>query len=466
MGLSDAEIQRYIDEPGERSSFDPREVAQAFLTRIDRLDPMLGAVIATTPDAAAADAARATAARSAGAVLPLDGMPVLLKDNIDVAGVRTTVGSRCFIGRIAAADAAVVERLRAAGAVVLGKAHLHEFAFGATSNSAMGTCHNPWDLSRIPGGSSGGSGAALAADFAVVALGTDTGGSIRLPSGYNGVSGIRPTIGAVSNRGVQPLAPTFDTIGPMARAVEDMAAAYRVMAGYDDADPYSLRRPSGEGARESIAGMRVALLEDYFFESVDAERQAATRAAISALEEAGARRVNVSPAGLERAYRECTLMVRAEALATYAELVADEDAPMGADVRHRLGLAREISGREYAAMLHFRYQWRREIERLFAEHVDILITPTTPSDPPEISGSEMLATTTLLTRMTHPWSFAGLPAMSIPCGFSAAGFPIGMQLAAAPWNEEKLFSAGSAFQRVTGWHRRRPSFAMVEGAAG
>ena len=466
MSLSDADVQRYVDEREGRSSFDAREVAQAFLERIGRLDPRLGAVIATTPEVAAADAARVTAARSAGAALPLDGMPVLLKDNIDVKDVRSTVGSRCFLDRIAAADAAVVERLRAAGAIVLGKAHLHEFAFGATSNSAMGTCRNPWDLSRIPGGSSGGSGAALAADFAVVALGTDTGGSIRLPSGYNGVSGIRPTLGAVSNRGVQPLAPTFDTVGPMARAVDDLAAAYRVMAGYDDADPYSLHRPGGDARPESFGGLRVALLEEYFFEGVDEERRTALRTAVAALEAAGARRVRVSPAGLEKAYRECTLMVRAEALATYAELIADEDAPMGADVRHRLGLAREISGRDYAAMLHFRYEWRREIERLFAEHVDILITPTTPSDPPAISSSEMLATTTHLTRMTHPWSFAGLPAMSIPCGFSAAGFPIGMQLAAAPWNEEKLYATGSAFQRATEWHRRRPSFSMVEGAVG
>ena len=460
------ELLRLIDEPALRSEVSATALAEAFLERIAERDAF-NAVLTLTPRIALADARRADEARARGRPLPLDGMPILIKDNIDVGGARCTVGSKLFYDRIAAGDAFVVERLRSAGAVVLGKTFLHEFAFGATSNTILGKCRNPWDPDRIPGGSSGGSGAALAADFAVGALGTDTGGSVRFPAAFNGVTGLRPTHGAVSNRGVYPLSQSFDTVGPMARSAGDVATLFGIMAGYDPDDPWSRRMPvqaalPGGGLR----GLRVAIAEGFFFENADSQIATLVRGAAALLGELGARVSTLHLAEAETAYDCATLMARAEACATYAEYLDDPQVVMGEDVRARFELGRLPSGADFAAAREAAMRWRRRLQRIFAEEADLLLAPTVAIPTPLVDGTDTLAATTVLTRTTYPWSVAGIPAISFPCGFRDDGMPAGVQLAAAPFREDLLFAVAGAHQTVTDWHRRRPVIPVAKAAHG
>lgn len=461
--MNDDDLRRLVDDPAERAQVDALELAAAFLSRIERLNPALNAIVAVTPEVALADAHRVDAARAAGQPLPLDGMPIVLKDNIDLGGVRCTVGSKLFLDRTAERDAFVVERLRAAGAVVIGKAHLHEFAYGATSNSALGAVRNPWDRSRIPGGSSGGSGAAIAADLTIGALGTDTGGSIRMPSAFNGVTGLRPTIGAVSNSGVYPLAESLDTVGPMARAATDVRALFASMKGFDAADPWSFAgacdepRPSGS----VIRGLRVGIVEEFFFEDADPEIVARIQAASEVLRDLGASVVPFRVRGIAQAYDSCTTLMRAEAAAQHESHIDAESAPIGDDVRGRLRLGRAITGIELARVQSHRMRWRRELASILTRDFDVLLTPAIAIPTPPIEGTEMLSTTTLLTRMTLPWSFAGIPAIAIPCGFRSDGMPVGMQIAAAPWRDTLTIDVAEAYQGATDWHRRRPAHLLA-----
>ncbi|MDB5027419.1 MAG: amidase [Candidatus Eremiobacteraeota bacterium] len=457
--MTEDDLRRSIDDPRERAEVGAQALASAFLSRIERLNPGLNAILTPTPEVASADARRVEAARAAGRRLPLDGMPIVLKDNIDLGGVRCTIGSKLFLDRVAERDAFVVERLRAAGAVVVAKAHLHEFAYGATSNSALGAARNPWDPSRIPGGSSGGSGAALAADLAIGALGTDTGGSIRMPSAFNGVTGLRPTLGAVSNAGVYPCALSLDTVGPMARSATDVRALFASMVAFDPADPSSCAgvenatRPAGSGIR----GLRVGIVDEFFFDDADPEIVAGIVRAADVLSELGASVLPFGIAGIAEAYQSCTLLMRAEATALHDERIDDESLPIGDDVRGRLRLGRDISGIEIARALSHRMRWRRELATILSADVDVLLTPSIAVPTPSIEGTDMLSTTTRFIRMTLPWSFAGLPAISIPCGFRSDGMPIGMQIAAAPWRDDLAIDVADAYQSATDWHRQRPA---------
>ena len=266
---------------GEIGSLDATE---AYLERIERLDGRIRAYITVTAESAREQAGAADEALARGETLgPLHGLPVALKDNIDTAGVRTTVGSAFFADHVPERDAEVARRLREAGAVLLGKVTMHEFAYGATTqNPHHGFCRNPWDLERIPGGSSGGSGAAVSAGLCAAALGTDTGGSVRIPAALNGVSALRPTNGRVSNRGVFPITWTFDTVGPLARAVADLALVFSVLPGFDPEDPGSANRPADEVLDRldlGLAGLRIGVPETFFFEDVDDEVVSVVRAA-------------------------------------------------------------------------------------------------------------------------------------------------------------------------------------------
>jgi aspartyl-tRNA(Asn)/glutamyl-tRNA(Gln) amidotransferase subunit A len=461
--VTEDDLRRVIDDPRERAQVDAQTLADAFLSRIGRLNPGLNAIVTSTPEIAAVDARRVGEARAAGRPLPLDGLPIVLKDNIDLGGVRCTVGSKLFLDRIAPRDAFVVARLRTAGAVVIAKAHLHEFAYGATSNSALGAARNPWDPSRIPGGSSGGNGAALAADLTVGALGTDTGGSIRMPSAFTGVAGLRPTLGAVSNGGVFPCAASLDTVGPMARSAGDVRALFAVMKGFDPGDPWSSDAGRDEAASgpERIRGLRVGIVEDFFFDQADAEIVERIDDAAEVLRALGASVVPFRISGLAEAYSSCTLLMRAEASALHEDLIDDESAPIGEDVRGRLRLGRAITGIELARVLAHRMRWRRELACTLQRDVDVLLSPAIAVPTPSIEGTDTLSTTTLLTRMTLPWSFAGIPAISIPCGFRSDGMPVGMQIAAAPWRDTLTIDVAEAYQTVTDWHRRRPAHRLV-----
>lgn len=396
---------------------------------------------------------------SANRTGPLAGMAVAVKDNVDVADVRCTFGSRMFANRVPERDAETVRLLRAAGAVVVGKTALHEFAYGATTDSShFGPCRNPWDLTRSAGGSSGGSGAALAADLCVGALGSDTGGSVRIPAALNGVSGLRPTLGSVSNRGSFPVSASLDTIGPMARRVQDVGALLRVIAGYDRQDPRAVEHPfrdSLETFDPGVEGVRIAMVGGFYADDIDPAVARAVRAAADRFAEMGADVSEVTAPGAAGALEAATVIVRAEALAVHAERLRTQPEMFGEDVRRRLGLGEAIKGTDLAVAIERMYEWRRDLRIMFDE-VDLLLTPATAIPAPPLDKADSLETTSRLTRLTWPWSVAGLPALALPCGLSDEGLPVGLQLAAAPWRDGLLLRAGDAYQRVTDWHARRP----------
>jgi aspartyl-tRNA(Asn)/glutamyl-tRNA(Gln) amidotransferase subunit A len=448
---------------GDVSSTDATRI---YLDRIEWLDGLVGAFITVDAEGALAQARAADETLVAGSPLgPLHGVPVALKDNIDTAGLRTTVGSAYFADRVPDVDAEVTSRLRNAGAVVVGKVTMHEFAYGATNqNPHFGPCRNPWDLSRVPGGSSGGSGAAVAADFCAVALGTDTGGSVRIPAALNGVSAVRPSHGRVSNRGVFPITWSFDTVGPIARAVTDLAPVVDVLAGYDADDPHSVDAPTAscsDALEQGVEGLRIGIPRNFFFDDVDADIVHRVRAAAEVFAGLGAELEEIDLPGAESAVDVATTIIRSESFAIHRARLADQPDRFGEDVRRRLLLGEAIAAADYAACRQEGRVWRRTVDRAF-ERLDLILAPSSGTTAPP-ADSEMIETTQRLVRLTYAWSLAGLPAMSVPCGFSDSGMPIGVQLAAARFREPTLCRAGAAYQRVTDWHLHAPSFTSSKG---
>jgi aspartyl-tRNA(Asn)/glutamyl-tRNA(Gln) amidotransferase subunit A len=436
-----------------------QEATSFYLERINRLDGGIGTYITVDADGALKQAHEADEALAAGKRLgPLHGLPVALKDNIDTKGLRTTVGSSFFASRVPEVDAEVTLRLRRAGAVLLGKVTLHEFAFGATTDNAhFGRCRNPWDVSRTPGGSSGGSAAAVAAGLCAAALGTDTGGSVRIPASLNGVSGLRPSNGRVSTRGVFPTTWSFDTVGPIAREVTDLAAILQVLAGYDPDDPRSVDIPVGSYMNDDgLEGMRLGVPKNFFFDEVDPEIIALVRTAEDAFVKLGADLHEIELPGADDALQAAGIMIRAEAFAIHRRRLSDHPHGYGEDVRRRLQQAEAITAAEYAENRHRVRQWSRTLKDTF-DKVDLIISPSTGTAAP-LAGAEMIETTMRLARLTYGWSAAGLPALSIPCGFTEAGLPAGVQLAAPLFGERLLLAAGAAYQGVTDWHEQEPAF--------
>jgi aspartyl-tRNA(Asn)/glutamyl-tRNA(Gln) amidotransferase subunit A len=437
------------------------ELLEACLARIDEVEPAIRAFVTVTADAARAEAAAADEALAAGRLLgPLHGVPFGLKDNIDTAGVLTTSGSGHFLDNVPAEDAPVVQRLRAAGAVIVGKLTMHELAYGATSqNEHTGACRNPWDTSRIPGGSSGGSGAAVAADEVVASLGTDTGGSVRIPASVNGVTGLRGTFGRVPVRGVFPIAASFDTCGPLARHAIDVARVMSVIAGYDVDDPVSVDVPVPDytaGIDGGIDGLRVGVPRGFFFAEADPEVEALVRAAAEQLARLGARVEEIDVPGAERTHEAVNIMVRADAYALHRERLAANPERFGSEVLRRLRLAEGISGADYAEAVEAGRVWARTVDRLF-DDVDVILTPTASVPAPPADDPDMIETTRLMTQLTYAWSLSETPAISVPVGLTAAGLPVGMQLAARKWHEATLLRTAYAYQQVTDWHERRPA---------
>jgi aspartyl-tRNA(Asn)/glutamyl-tRNA(Gln) amidotransferase subunit A len=443
---------------GEIASLDATE---AFLERIGRIDGRVKSYITVTADAAREQARKADDALAEGRSLGrLHGLPIALKDNIDTAGVRTTVGSAFFADNVPERDAEVARRLREAGAVLLGKLTMHEFAYGATNqNPHYGACRNPWDLDRIPGGSSGGSGAAVGAGLCAAAIGTDTGGSVRIPAALNGVTGLRPTTGRVSTRGVFPITWTFDVPGPLARSVEDAALLLAVIAGYDPEDPGSVDRPVDDilGALgPELAGLRVGIPTNFFFDGVDPDVADRVREAAEVFTRAGAAVGEIDLPGAERADETTTGMIWAEAYAIHRQRLEQQPEVFGEDVRRRLELGAEVTGSEYAAYRQWSREWLRAVEAAFQD-LDLILAPAAETTAPCADDAEMIATTRRLTRLTYAWTLAGLPSASLPCGFDRLGLPIGLQLAAAPFREATLVRAGAAYQHETDWHLREPA---------
>lgn len=436
----------------------------AQLDRIERLNPRVGAIITPMPEEARATA-RDLDANGADGVVPgvLKGMSVAIKDNIDVAGVRATAGSKFFSDRVADGDATVTRRLQEAQAVIVAKANLHEFAFGGTTqNPHYGSCRNPWNLETIPGGSSGGSGASVAAGMCDASLGTDTGGSIRIPAALNGLVGLRPTVGRVSNAGSVPVSPMFDTIGPLARTVMEAAAVYEAIAGYDPADDRSADRPVESWVTRragGVGGLQVGVPRGFFFHRIDADVERAVRTAITILSDLGCSVREIELPGVEAVHALMTHVLLCDAAAFHRDRLESAPDTFGPDVHERMMIGYRTRGIDHAAGLQGQARWRRQVERLF-EAVDVVVTPTVGFGAPRIADSRrMIEATRDLTRLTFPWSFAQVPALSVPCGFDGEGLPIGMQLIGRPFDEAVLFALGSAYQDVTEFHHARPDLA-------
>ena len=437
------------------------ELTRACLGRIERLDRDLVAFITRTPEAALAAARRADDELARGSDRgPLHGVPVALKDLFDTAGVRTTGGSRIFAERIPSEDGAVAARLSAAGAVSVGKTNLHEWAFGVTNqNVHFGAAKNPWDRTRVPGGSSGGTAIAVATGMCFLSPGSDTGGSIRIPAALCGVAGLKPTYGRVSLHGAIPLSWTLDHAGPLARRVRDLAIGLGVLAGYDARDPVSMDVAADDYLRDidaSVKGVRVLVPTVHFFDDVDPEVDGAVREAAAVLRGLGARveEGTLPHTDLLRGAQRAIITVDA---ATYhAADLARRPEDYGDAVRDRLRAAETITQNDYARARRDRDIVRRAWADALREH-DVILTPTTPIAAPPREGEDATAQSARLTVNTSPFNLTGLPALSIPCGFTRAGLPIGLQLAAGAWREALLLRVANAYERATEWHTRHPS---------
>ncbi|MGH7353704.1 MAG: amidase [Candidatus Rokuibacteriota bacterium] len=448
----------------------PVEVVRLHLDRIAAHDPELRAFITVTADRALADARAAeTALASGGAVGPLHGVPIALKDLFNTAGVRTTGGSKILADAVPAADATVVRRLREAGTIVLGKLNMHEFAYGPEGiNAHYGNARNPWDRAtpRFAGGSSSGSGVAVAAGLAPGALGSDTGGSIRIPASLCGITGIKPTYGRVSRAGVLPLAWSMDHVGPMTRTAADCALMLRAIAGYDPADattsvlpvPDYLAALTGE-----VKGLRVGLLRSFFLESASDDVRAAVEAAAKTLAAAGAVVDEVSLGHLDLVAAS-SAVVASEALAYHAEWLRTRAADYQPDVRERLKVGAFVTGAHYVRAQQVRALVRREVDEALARR-DLLLAPTTPIAAPAVGETQTTLGTgpsdvrAALICLTRPFNFSGHPACSVPCGLTGQGLPIGMQFVGRPFDEATVLRAADAWQRLSDWHARRPVLA-------
>lgn len=418
------------------------------------------AFITRTADAALAAARRADDDLGRGIDRgPLHGIPVALKDLFDTAGVRTTAGSRIFADRVPAEDSAVAARLAAAGAVRMGKTNLHEWAFGVTNqNPHFGAAKNPWDTTRVPGGSSGGSAIAVATGMCFVSPGSDTGGSIRIPAALCGVAGLKPTYGRVSLHGAIPLSWTLDHAGPLARTVRDLAIALAVLAGHDPRDPTSADVPVDDYTGDidaSVKGVRVLVPTVHFFDDLDPEVESAVRDAVGVLRGLGAR-VAEGPLPHSELLRDAQrAIITIDAAAYHAERLARRPQDFGEAVRDRFRAAETIATTHYARARRDRDVLRRAWSEVLRDH-DVIVSATTPIAAPPREGQDATAQAARLTVNTSPFNLTGLPALTVPCGFTRDGLPIGLQLAAGPWREGLLLRVANAYEHATEWHTRHP----------
>ena len=449
----------------------PVEAVRATLERIEALDGTLNAYIAVRGEEALAEAE--ALAGAGGPRGPLWGAPVAVKDVIDVAGTRTTAGSRVLAAsEPAARDAAVVERLRAAGAIVIGKLNTHEFAYGAlTTSTAFGPARNPWSPDRVCGGSSGGSGAAMAAGLAAGTLGTDTAGSIRIPAAFCGVTGLRPSTGRVSNRGVLPVARSFDVVGPIARTAEDCALLLEAIAGADPGDPATVSAPVPPYRQHltgDLCGLRVGVVAELFEGPIDPRVAAAVRDSLAALRGAGATLVDVEIPGLALLGTIQQAIQFPEATEAHLGWLRTRLGDYDPDVRARLLTGLFVPPTAYVLGQRAR-RLAHEQHRRVLERVDLLAAPAMPVLPPRIGedtvtiGDEPVPYRLSIIPYNSPWSCVGAPAASVPCGL-VDGLPVGLALAGRRLDEATVLRAAHAFQAVTNWHERRPALASPEGA--
>ena len=444
----------------------PVEVIDAHLARIDATEPTLNSFITLLPDHARDAARRAEAQIQAGNYRgPLHGIPVGLKDLFNTAGVRTTSGSRVLDNFIPTEDCTVAARFQQAGAILLGKLNMHQFAYGPTGeNFDYGHMHNPWNPEMVTGGSSGGSGSAAAAGQCTITMGSDTGGSVRIPAALCGIVGLKPTYGLVSRAGLTPLSWCLDHPGPMVRTVEDAAIAMNVIAGHDPADQATSTRevPDYTAALSgSVAGLRIGVVREYFEAPLDSEVETAVRAAIAQLSEMGATVSEVSLPMFADSQAISGTLLMSEAAAYHRDLLAKDGDKLTPSVRLRLEAGLFVTAADYLKAQQARARFNYEMSQLFND-VDLLAGPSEPITAPPILASEVaigertVGTVGALTQYTRPYNISGTPAISVPCGFSLADMPIGLQLAGRPFDEATVLRAAHAFEQATDWHSRRP----------
>ena len=454
--LSIAEASRLI----RAGALSPVDLVGAYVERISRLDGRLNSFITLTEERAVASA-RALETELANGHWrgPLHGIPIALKDNIDTAGVRTTAASAVFADRIPDQDAEVVTRLTEAGAIILGKLNMHEFAYGATSAvTHFGPVRNPWDLDRIPGGSSGGSGAAVAARLCAGALGTDTGGSIRIPAAHCGIVGLKPTYGLASIRGIIPLSVSLDHVGPMCRTVADSALMLQALAGYDPRDIASVRAtvPDYSSAlQRRTSALRVGVPRTFFYEDVDPQILDAIERALRVLRE-----LTLSMREVDLPARPQARPVFVEAYAYHADHLVEKRDLYAASTLERIMQGADVAATAYAEVLYQLTLGRKAIAAVF-EEVDVLVTPTLAQLPVSIDAAQEspLEVTQTLIRNPAPFNFYAIPTISIPCGFSREGLPIGLQISGRALGEVEVLAVAHAYEQATDWHERMPPLA-------
>ena len=433
----------------------PLELTEACLARIEAVEPRLNAFITVTADLARSQARDATAEVAAGRYRgPLHGIPVAVKDLFATKGIRTTAGSRILADWIPDEDATVVGKLREAGAVLLGKLGLHEFAYGISSvNPHFGDVHNPWDTTKIPGGSSGGSAVAVVAGEAYAALGSDTGGSIRIPASLCGCVGLKPTFGRASLFGAVPLAWSLDHPGPLARTVRDVAVATAAIAGFDPRDPISADRPVPKFLDEIDAGpkkLRVGVPTDHVWDECDPAIATAVRAAIEALARAGADVVDIRwPHAAEYA-KASSAVLGVEARAYHEGTFPGRSADYGPLIRARLASQGDVDAETYARSMRLLLEARAGAADSDLDGVDVLAMPTVPSRAWTIEEAKEIRRPSVWTRITRIFDLTGQPAISVPCGIDPDGIPIGLQFAARMWDEAAALRAARAYELVRG----------------
>jgi len=450
-----------------KKEISPVEVTRAFLGRIEAHDQQINAFITLLSRQALTAARRAEREILKGRYIgPLHGIPFAAKDLFFTKGVRTTCGSKILADFIPKYDAAVIERLTAAGAILLGKLNMHEFAYGTTSvNPHYGPVRNPWDRERITGGSSGGSAAALASSFVPLALGTDTGGSIRIPSTLCGTCGLKPTYGRISRYGAYPLCWTLDHPGPMAKSVADLAMAMNVLAGHDPRDPSTPRVPVPNYTKAlatDLEGIRLGVPNSYYFDRLEEEVRAAVKKAIGDFRQLGAKVQPISIPHLQEASAAAFILLLAEAAACMEKWHLTCYRDLGEDIRLRLNAGTQVFATQYLKAQRIR---RRVLENFMAAFgkVDALITPQVPITAPKIGQSNVSIgevtepVPNVLTRFTRIYNLIGIPSLSLCCGFSSLGLPIGLQIAAKPFDEEMILRVAHAYEGNNPWKERHPS---------
>lgn len=436
----------------------PDELVKACARQIERLNARLNAFITVIDPQEVIKAQWPATGQPVSHALR--GIPLAVKDLFDTAGVRTTIGSKFFADHVPAQDAFVVEKLKQAGALIMGKTNTHEIALGITGNNPhYGTARNPWDPERIPGGSSSGSAIAVATGMALGALGTDTGGSIRIPASLCGVVGFKPTFGRVSLRGVFPLSWNLDHVGPITKTVKDAALLLQVIAIYDPLDPASIKMLTSDYTnhlQDDIKGRKIALAVGEFIEAADADVLHAVREAAKVFESCGCHVEEVDVSWLQEAALANKLMTQSDGATVHRDRLREHPEMFGEDIRRRLQDGANTPLADYILARRVQTEVKKRFERFF-ETYDFLLLPSTPIPAPTIEGHDAVEQAGRLTRFTAPFNLAGLPALSLPCGFTDAGLPIGLQIVGRAWGDAKVLNAGYAYEEATSWHKRLPT---------